>query len=171
MPPRDPETLAVPNKAGETWSMDFMSDSLFNKTRLRTFNVIDDFNREILGIDIATSMPSLRVTRYLDSLAEWNGYPKKIRVDNGTEFTSGVFVRWAAAHNIVIEYIQPGCPYQNGYIERFNRTYRTEVLSCYIFNNLNEVKSITQKWIDIYNNERPHSALNNMTPIEYKNAA
>jgi len=171
LPNRNPEPLAAPNALGKSWSMDFMSDSLHNKVRFRTFNVIDDFNREVLGIDIATSMPSLRVIRYLDQLAEWHGYPEKIRVDNGSEFTSEVFVNWAKAHDIMIDYIKPGCPYQNAYIERFNRTYRDDVLDCYIFNNLNEVKQITEDWIELYNNERPHDSLNDMTPFEYRNAA
>jgi putative transposase len=171
LPKRHPEPLAVPNSYGKAWSIDFMSDSLHNKVRFRTFNVIDDFNREVLGIDVATSMPSLRVIRYLDQLAQWHGYPEKIRADNGSEFTSEIFMNWAKAHNILIDYIQPGCPYQNAYIERFNRTYRDDVLDCYIFRNLNEVKQITLDWIELYNNERPHDSLNDMTPIEYRNAA
>jgi putative transposase len=171
LPNRNPEPLAVPNSYGKAWSIDFMSDSLHNKVRFRTFNVIDDFNREVLGIDVATSMPSLRVIRYLDQLAQWHGYPEKIRADNGSEFTSEIFMNWAKAHNILIDYIQPGCPYQNAYIERFNRTYRDDVLDCYIFRNLNEVKQITLDWIELYNNERPHDSLNDMTPIEYRNAA
>ena len=124
-----------------------------------------------MGIDFATSMPSLRVIRYLEQLAEWHSYPKKIRVDNGTEFTSDVFTDWAKAHDIMIDYIEPDCPYQNAYVERFNRTYRDDVLNSYIFNNLNEVKHITEEWVEIYNNERPHDSLNNMTSVEYKNAA
>jgi len=171
VPNRNPEPLAVPALLGNTWSMDFMSDRLQSKVRFRTFNVIDDFSREVLGIDIATTMPSLRVIRYLDQLADWHGYPKKIRVDNGSEFTSDVFTNWAKAHEITIDYIQPGCPYQNAYIERFNRTYRGDVLDAYIFQNLNEVKQLTQDWIEIYNNERPHDSLNDMTPVEYKNVA
>jgi putative transposase len=171
LPARNPEPLTVPSSLGKSWSMDFMSDSLHNKVRFRTFNVIDDFNREVLGIDIATSMPSLRVIQYLDRLAQWHGYPEKIRVDNGSEFTSRVFVDWAKVHDIRVDYIQPGCPYQNAYVERFNRTYREEILDGYIFNNLNEVKQITEEWIEIYNNERPHNSLNDMTPVEYRNAA
>jgi putative transposase len=171
LPNHKPESLAVPNSHDKAWSIDFMSDSLHNKVRFRTFNVIDDFNREVLGIDVATSMPSLRVIRYLDQLAQWHGYPEKIRADNGSEFTSEIFMNWAKAHNILIDYIQPGCPYQNAYIERFNRTYRDDVLDCYIFRNLNEVKQITLDWIELYNNERPHDSLNDMTPIEYRNAA
>ncbi|WP_420840641.1 integrase core domain-containing protein, partial [Aliidiomarina quisquiliarum] len=101
----------------------------------------------------------------------WHGYPEKIRVDNGSEFTSEVFTSWAKVHGIMIDYIKPGCPYQNAYIERFNRTYRDDVLDLYIFNNLNEVKQITENWIEFYNTERPHDSLNDMTPLEYRNAA
>jgi putative transposase len=151
--------------------MDFMSDQLRSNARYRAFTVIDDYNRELLGIDIATSMPSLRVVRYLDRLAEWHGYPKKIRVDNGSEFRSKVFTEWALANGIKIDYIKPGCPYQNAYIERFNRTYRHEVLDLYLFENLNEVRQLTEQWIQIYNHQRPHDSLNDMAPIEYRNAA
>lgn len=179
LPTRAPEPLTVPNSLGHTWSMDFMSDKLHNNIRFRTFNVIDDYNRELLGIDIGTSIPSLRVIRYLDQLAECHGYPNKIRVDNGSEFTSSIFTDWAAANNILIEYIKPGCPYQNAYIERFNRSYRNEVLDCYrnevldcyLFNNLNEVRQLTDEWINVYNHERPHDSLNDMTPAEYRQVA
>ena len=171
LPTRAPEPLTVPNSLGHTWSMDFMSDKLHNNIRFRTFNVIDDYNRELLGIDIGTSIPSLRVIRYLDQLAQCHGYPNKIRVDNGSEFTSSIFTDWAAANNILIEYIKPGCPYQNAYIERFNRSYRNEVLDCYLFNNLNEVRQLTDKWIEVYNHERPHDSLGNMTPAEFKQVA
>ena len=113
-----------------------MCDSSRNQRRFRTFNVIDDFNREALGIDIAVSLPAGRITRYLDKLAEYHGYPRKIRIDNGPEFTGNTFTNWAKSHGITIEYINPGSPYQNGLIERFNRSYRTEVLDLYLFNNL-----------------------------------
>ena len=171
LPARNPQPLSVPNALGHTWSMDFMSDRLHNNIRFRTFNVIDDYNREVLGIDIGTSMPSLRVIRYLDQLAEWHGYPKQIRVDNGSEFTSSVFTDWASAHGVYVDYIEPGCPYQNAYIERFNRSYRNEVLDCYLFNNLNEVNMLTEDWIKVYNTERPHDSLNDMTPAEYRQVA
>ncbi|WP_141673998.1 integrase core domain-containing protein, partial [Gilliamella sp. Occ3-1] len=114
------------------------------------------------------SLPAGRITRYLDKLAEYNGYPLKIRVDNGPEFTGNTFTNWAKTHGITIDYIKPGSPYQNGYIERFNRTYRTEVLDLYLFNNLAQARRITEEWLTIYNTERPHEALNNMTPIKYK---
>lgn len=171
LPARNPEPLTVPAQYGDCWSMDFMSDRLHNSVRYRTFNVIDDFNREILGIDIGVGMPAKRVTRYLDRLAAWYGYPKKIRVDNGPEFTSSEFTDWAGQHQIQIDYIQPGRPYQNAFIERFNKSYREEILDLYLFKNLQQVQQQTEDWIHIYNNERPHESLNDMTPIEYLTAA
>lgn len=111
------------------------------------------------------------MTRYLDQIAAWRGYPQKIRVDNGPEFISSEFSNWAEKHHIQIDYIQPGCPYQNSYIERFNRTYRDGVLDLYLFSNLDEVRQITDDWIHLYNFERPHDSLNDMTPIEFLNAA
>nr|WP_275415301.1 integrase core domain-containing protein [Snodgrassella gandavensis] len=168
IPPRSPEKLSIPSNSGECWSMDFISDSSRNQRRFRTFNVIDDFNREALGIDIAVSLLAGRITRYLAKLAEYHGYPLKIRVDNELEFTGNTFTNWAKSHGITIDYIKPGSPYQNGFIERFNRTYRTEVLDLYLFNNLQQARKVTEEWLTIYNTERPHEALNNMMPIEYK---
>jgi putative transposase len=103
--PRTPEKLLVPNKLGECWSMDFMSDSSRDQLRFRTFNVIDDFNGEALGIDIAVSLPAGRVTHYQDKLTEYHGYPIKIRVDNGSEFTGKTFIDWTKANGITIDYI------------------------------------------------------------------
>ncbi|WP_144340385.1 integrase core domain-containing protein [Snodgrassella communis] len=167
IPLRTPEKLSVRNKLGVCWSMDFMRDSSRNQCRFRTFNVIDDFNREGLGIDFAVSLPAGRVTRYLDNLAEYHGYPLTIRVVNGPEFTGKTFIDWAKSHGISIDYIQAGSPYQNGYVERFNRTCRTEVLDLYLFNSLEQARKVTEEWLTIYNTERPHEALNNMAPLEY----
>ena len=148
--------------------MDFMSDALESKRKFRTFNVIDDFNREVLGIDVAISIASVRVTRYLDGIALKHGYPERIRVDNGSEFTSHKFMKWAEELSIYIDFIEPGSPYQNAYIERFNKTYREEILDCYLFNNLEEVRYLTEEWITVYNHERPHDSLNDLSSIEYK---
>lgn len=169
LPTRHPEPLIVPTKPLQCWSMDFMSDQLKHKVRFRTFNVIDDFNRQIMGIDIALGLPSVRITHYLDRLAEQYGYPQKVRVDNGPEFTSHKFTEWAEKHGVKIDFIKPGCPYQNAYIERFNRTYRHEVLDLYLFNSLKEVRYLTEQWIEVYNYQRPHDSLNDLTPIEFKN--
>ncbi len=171
LPDKTPIPLAAPQMANDCWSMDFMSDTLQHGQRFRTLNVLDDYNREILGIDINASIPASRVTRYLDQIAAWRGYPQKVRVDNGPEFISSEFTSWAEKHNIQINYIQPGCPYQNGYIERFNRTYRNDVLDLYLFSNLDEVRQITDDWMQLYNFERPHDSLNDMTPIEFLSAA
>lgn len=171
LPTRNPLPLQVPGMANYCWSMDFMSDTLQHGHRFRTFNVLDDFNREVLGIDINSGIQAPRVTQYLDQIAAWRGYPKQIRVDNGPEFTSSEFTDWAKLHDIYIDFIQPGSPYQNGYIERFNRTYREDVLDLYLFSNLDEVRQQTDRWMQLYNYERPHDGLNDMTPIEYLNAA
>lgn len=168
LPNRNPERLAVPDTLNQTWSADFMSDSLMTGRRFRTFNVVDDFNRELLGIAIDLNIPSMRVIRELDQIAETRGYPKKLRLDNGPEFISIKMAEWASEHNVELEFIQPGKPTQNSYIERFNRTYRTEILNMYVFKNLTEVKEITDVWIKEYNEERPHQALNSMTPVQYR---
>ena len=171
LPTRHPLPLAVPPTFNISWSMDFMSDVLQHGHRFRTFNVVDDFNREVLGIDINSSIPASRVTRYLDQIAAWRGYPERIRCDNGPEFISADLAQWAEDHQVVIDFIKPGSPYQNGFIERFNRTYREDILDLYLFKNLDEVRQMTDDWIMLYNHERPHDGLKDMTPIEYLNAA
>ena len=149
------------------WST-HLSDSLTDRRSFRTLNVIDDFNREVLGIDVGISLPSIRVTRFLDQLGEVYGYPERIRTDNGPEFTSKVFMLWAKQHGIMIDFIKPGCPYQNAYIERFNRTYREEVLDMYLFSTLEQVRWYTEEWINIYNTERPHESLQRLSPVDYR---
>ena len=146
------------------WSMDFMSDVLSNGLKFRTFNVLDDYNREALLIDINYSIPAKRVTHCLNKLISQKGCPDMIRVDNGPEYTSKCFKDWAHDRGILIHYIQPGKPAQNGLIERFNRTFREDILDMYLFGNLNEVKEITKPWITFYNEERPHQSIANLTP-------
>ena len=167
LPTRKPEPLAVPDTLNQSWSIDFMSDSLFCGRRYRTFNVVDDFNREALAIEIDLSLPSLRVIRVLERIIAWRGYPKQLRMDNGPEFISTTLAEWAEEHNIKLEFIKPGKPTQNSYIERFNRTYRDEILNMYVFKSLNEVRELTENWIREYNEERPHDSLNDLTPWEY----
>ena len=167
LPSRDTQPLTQPETVNSCWSLDFMSDSLENGRSFRTFNVLDDFNREALWIEIDLSLPAARVTRVLDMLAVWRGYPAQIRVDNGPEFISRYMVAWAEEHGVKIEYIQPGKPAQNGFIERFNRTYREEVLDAYLFNTLDEARRITAEWLHDYNSIRPHASLGNQTPYEF----
>ena len=159
LPSRNPEPLAVPASANDCWSMDFMSDSLYSGRRFRTFNIIDDFNRELLAIEIDNSLPTARIIRVLDRIAAYRGYPKKLRQDNGPEFIAHALETWAEEHSVKLDFIKPGTPTQNAYIERFNRTYRNEVLDYYLFKSLTEVREITDNWMMEYNYERPHESL------------
>ncbi len=170
LPKRERHPLELPINQNQTWSMDFMSDSLADGRRFRTLNIIDDFNREVLAIEIDTGISSERVTRTLNYLSESRGLPKEIRVDNGPEFISNHFANWCLENKITIKYIQPGKPNQNAYIERFNRSYRAEILDAYLFYNLNDVRELTEQWIIGYNNNRPHESLNNLTPIDFLKA-
>lgn len=167
LPARSPVPLHQPAIPNSFWSMDFMSDSLASGRKFRTLNVLDDFNRESLAIEVDYSLPAERVVRVLDQVAITRGYPAFIRVDNGPEYISQRLLEWANQHSVTINHIQPGKPAQNGYIERFNRTYREDVLDQYWFSNLEEVRSITEDWMNMYNGERPHSSLGNKTPWEY----
>lgn len=168
LPSREPEPLSVPAQANDCWSMDFMSDSLYSGKSFRTFNVIDDYNRESLAIEVDSSLPAERIIRVLDRVAEYRGYPKRLRQDNGPEFISHKLELWAEFHGIKLDFIKPGKPTQNAFIERFNRTYRNEVLDCYLFNSLTEVREITDSWMVEYNYDRPHESLNDLPPKEYE---
>jgi putative transposase len=151
---RDP--LEVPTQPNHTWSADFMSDGLWSGRRFCTFNVIDDFNRESLRIEIDTSLPSARVTKALDELVELRGAPQRIRLDNGPELISHALRDWAARNGVELLHIQPGKPAQNAYIEPFNHSLRTEVLDRYVFTSLAEVRRMTEDWRYRYNHHRPH---------------
>jgi putative transposase len=167
-----PEPLAVPDAANITWSMDFMSDQLSDGRTFRTLNVIDDFNREGLAIEVDLSLPALRVIRTLERIIQWRGVPINIRVDNGPEYVSGALQTWAQNRGIGVHYIQPGKPQQNAYVERYNRTVRTEWLGQYIFNSIKEAQNHATKWLWIYNNERPNMAIGGITPaMKLKQAA
>jgi len=149
-PSRNPEALLQPLYSNVCWSMDSMRDSLESGGTYRTLNIIDDFNRAILGIEIDRSLPTERVTRKLDCIAEWRGYPKKIRMDNGPEFISHKLSGWAIEHHLSLDFIKPGQPAQNAYIERFNRTYRDDILDMYLFSDLDEVRDRTTSWMYEY---------------------
>jgi putative transposase len=167
LPTRNPLPLAVPLQANQVWSADFMSDALWNGRRFRTFNVIDDFNREALAIEIDSGISAHRVVRILDRIAVWRGLPTRIRFDNGPELTALAVADWAKENGVELEFIKPGRPMQNGFIERFNRSYREAVLNMYIFETLEDVKTETEKWLGVYNQQRPHESLGNLSPIEY----
>ena len=168
LPARIKEPLTLPAKFLHTWSMDFMSDALTDKRKIRIFNVIDDYNREALAIEVGLGFPSDRVIRVLNHLAEEIGLPKAIRVDNGPEFTSLNFQKWCKENNIEIKYIQPGSPSQNAFIERFNRYFREDVLDAYWFENLEQLRIIIEKWRNDYNENHPHKSLGRMSPNQFK---
>lgn len=169
LPARIKQPLMRQTQINNTWSMDFMSDTMVGNRKFRTFNVMDDCSREALAIDIDTSLSSKRIIRILDRIIEMRGKPQVIRADNGPEFTSKELELWAKDRAITVQYIQPGKPAQNGYIERFNRLYREAVLDAYLFFDLQEVRRLTDEWMEEYNERRPHEALNNMTPTEWAN--
>ena len=150
------------------WALDFMFDSLYSGRPFRILNVLDEANRGALGIEIATSIPALRVIRFLEQLIEIHGKPAAIRCDNGPELTSYAFTEWCRTKDIKLMFIQPGKPDQNAFIERFNRTYRTEVLNPYLFDSISEVREITDDWLCRYNEIRPHDALGSLPPARYR---
>jgi putative transposase len=168
LPARVKQPLQQQTALNSSWSMDFMSDSLTGSRKFRTFNVMDDCSREVLAIEIDTSLSAKRIIRTLDRVIAERGIPKTIRTDNGPEFTSNDFAFWCNEKGIEIQFIQPGKPMQNGYIERLNRLYREAVLDAYLFFDLDEVRYLTQEWMEEFNQRRPHEALGNLTPYEWK---
>ncbi len=159
-----PQPLAVPSSINQSWSMDFMHDQLSDGRSFRLFNVIDDFNREGLCIEVDLSLPAERVTRALDQVIEWRGKPLSIRSDNGPEYIGHVMKTWADKHGIRLDFIEPGNPQQNAYVERYNRTVRYDWLAQYLFSSISEVQDCATKWLWTYNNERPNMALGGITP-------
>jgi len=144
--------------------MDFMHDRLNDGRSFRTFNVIDDYNREGLGIEVDLSLPSARVIRALEHIIEWRGKPKIIRCDNGPEYISQQLMDWAEKRQIRLQHIQPGKPQQNTYVERFNRTVRHQWLDQHLFTSIRHAQETATQWLWRYNNERPNMALGGITP-------
>lgn len=142
-----------------------MHDQLADGRKFRLLNVIDDYRREGLAIEVGFSLPAMRVIRTLNQLLEYREKPLVIRCDNGLEFISNEFVRWATEQGIRIEYIQPGKPQQNAYVERYNRTIRYSWLSKHLFDTLDEVQDYATNWLWHYNHERPHQANKGKPPL------
>lgn len=159
-----PDALEVPDAPNHTWSIDFMADQLADRRSIRTLNVLDDYNREGLGIEVDFSLPAERVVRSLNRIIEWRGKPLIIRVDNGPEYISGKLMVWAERMGIHIQYIQPGKPQQNAYIERYNRTVRHEWLDQNIIETIEEAQEQATNWLWTYNNDRPNMGIGGITP-------
>jgi putative transposase len=161
-----PLTLATPSKMNQVLSIDFMHDQLTDGRSVRVLNVCDDFNREGLIAAIDFSMPAKRLTRELDQLFEWRGQPQVIRSDNGPEFISEHYRKWAKKRGITLWHTQPGNPQQNAYIERYNRTMREELLNRHLFTSLEHMHTLSTEWLWCYNNCRPHVANGRITPVQ-----
>jgi putative transposase len=164
LPARVKEPLAEPLEINHTWSLDFMSDALTNGRRIRIFKAMDDGSRESLAAYADYSISAEKVIMILNRVVTQRGLPKQIRVDNGPEFLSKAFIGWCNQNNIIIKYIQPGKPMQNAYIERLNRLFREDVLNAYLFDTIEQVRILADKWMDEYNNLHPHKSLNGKTP-------
>jgi putative transposase len=142
LPERVKQPLVAPLSPNAGWSMDFMSDRLTNGRQFRTLNLIDEFNREALVIEIDTSMPSARVIRVLEQVRSWRPLPRSIRVDNGPEFIAEALADWCQQHQVALNFSLPGKPQKNGFVERFNRSFREDILDCYLFDSLDEVRDL-----------------------------
>lgn len=167
LPERVKQPLTVPTAPNQVWSLDFMSDALVDGRKFRLLNVIDDFNRESLAIEADSSLPTLRVIRVLEQLMKQKGKPSNIRTDNGPEFISHKLEEWCCKHEITLQFIQPGKPMQNAYIERKNGSMRRELLNAYLFYSLTEVRVMCEEWREDYNMERPHKSLGYLSPLRY----
>jgi putative transposase len=166
LPARVKQSLFQPQKTNQVWSIDYMSDSLWDGRKFRLLNIIDDFNRQVLAVEADTSLPALRVIRTLERLKDTQGVPEMIRVDNGPEFISRSLDDWCKSNKVTLAFIQPGKPTQNAFIERFNGSLRKDLLNAYVFKTLTEVREKVEEWMFDYNNNRPHKSLKYKAPID-----
>jgi putative transposase len=160
--------IAPPRRANERWSMDFVSDQLGpTGRRFRTLTVVDEFTRESLVLYVDFSIPGATVVRELEKVRLARGTPKSIVIDNGSEFTGRAMDAWAHANGIALDFIRPGKPQENAFIESFNGKFREECLSENWFVSLEDARWTIEEWRLDYNNERPHSSLGDLTPAEF----
>jgi putative transposase len=159
--------LAAPTRPNQTWTMDFLHDALANGRKLRTLSIEDAYTREMLAIEVDTSLPALRVIRVLEKLRLQRGLPERIVIDNGTEFTSKALDQWAYENKLTLHFITPGRPMENGYIESFHGKFREECLNEHWFLTLDDARETIEAWRIDYNQVRPHSSLGYLTPEEF----
>ena len=163
--PRIP--MILPTRANERWSMDFVHDQLADGRRFRVFNIVDDFSRECLEQIVDTSISGYRVSRQLNHLLETRGRPKSIVCDNGTEFTSKAMFFWSRDNRVKLNFIQPGKPTQNAFVESFNGKFRDTCLNQHWFRSLDEARQMIEAWRIDYNEVRPHSSLGYQPPAAF----
>ena len=168
LPKRIAQPLEVLDQANHQWALDFMHDTLYCGKRFRTLNVVDEGTRECLAIEVDTSLPAGRVVRVLEQLKAERGLPTQLRMDNGPELISATLTDRCETHNIELVYIQPGKPQQNGFVERFNGSFRREFLDAYLFENLNQVREMAWFWRLDYNEERTRESLGNLPSAAYR---
>ena len=168
LPKRIVQPLAVVAQANHQWALDFMHDSLYCGKRFRTLNILDEATRECLAIEVDTSLPAERVVRTLEQLKVERGLPAQLRVDNGPELISAKLTDWCEANAIKLVYIQPGKPQQNGFVERFNGSFRREFLDAYLFESITQVKEMAWFWRIDYNEDRTHESLGHLPPSAYR---
>jgi putative transposase len=154
-------------RANESWSMDFMSDELYNGQRIKLLTLVDNFTRESLAVEVDGRIGGHGVVEVLRRVAAERGLPEKIRLDNGPEFTSRILDQWAYLNGVELDFIRPGKPTDNAFIESFNGRFRQECLNESWFLSLEDARHKVEKWRQHYNGERPHGALGNLTPVEY----
>ena len=147
--------------------MDFVHDATMHGQRIRMLNVVDDFTRKCLRIEVDSSLSGQRVTRVLDQLIETCGKPANLLMDNGPEFTGKALDQWGYKNKVKLDFIEPGKPMQHAYVESFNGKLRDECLNEHWFASVQEARTILEQWRVDYNEVRPHRSLNNMTPVEF----
>jgi putative transposase len=151
--------------------MDFMSDQFADRRRFRLLTLIDDYTRECLALDVASSIPGARVARVLERVAERTGYPEVIVMDNGPEFRSRALDAWAVRHGVKLHFIQPGKPNQNAYIESFNDKIRSECLNVNWFLGPEDARAEIERWRRDFNEKRPHSGVGRIPPAVFARRA
>jgi putative transposase len=159
--------LPPPNKVNERWSMDFITDSIITGRRFRALTIVDDYSRECPVIEVDTSITGKRVVSVLDRLGDIRGLPETITIDNGPEFAGKALDEWAYRRGVKLNFIRPGKPIENAYVESFNGRFRDECLNTNWFLSLKHARSVIEEWRRDYNEVRPHSSLQGSTPREY----
>lgn len=159
--------LEPPSAPDERWTLDFVADARSDGRRFRVLTVLDIFTRECLALEAATTFPSSLVTLILDRLIARRRSPQVLQIDNGTEFTCRHFDAWAYARGIRLDFIRPGRPVENAFIESFNGRFRDECLNAHWWNDLDEARQDLEDWRCDYNQVRPHSSLADLVPAAY----